>query len=144
MYFTELNAGRTGRVTASGTITEWQTPTPQSRPIAVAPRDCRIWFSEEAGHRYGVLDPRTGRIVEYPLRGLTDQLASLAFDRRGTLWLQHVTPDAFGRGGAGRETNTFSIPTRHATMHRVILGPGGRMWFTELASDKLGYFDPGR
>ena len=29
-------------------------------------------------------------------------------------------------------------------MHRVILGPGGRMWFTELASDKLGYFAPGR
>jgi virginiamycin B lyase len=144
LYFTELNAGRIGRVKASGKITEWKTPTPGSRPIAVAPRNCRIWFSEEASHRYGVLDPRTGRIVEYPLRRPTDELASLAFDRLGTLWLQHVKPDVFGRAGRGREASTFPIPTTHATMHRIILGPGGRMWFTELASDKVGSFDPGR
>jgi virginiamycin B lyase len=139
LYFTELTAGRIGRVTASGKITE---PTPGSRPIAVAPRDCRVWFSEEAGHRYGVLDPRSGRIVEYPLRRPSDELASLAFDRRGRLWLQHVKPDVLGRAGRGREANTFPIPTEHATMHRIILGPGGRMWFTEPASDEVGYFDP--
>lgn len=142
MYFTELDAGRIGRVTASGKITEWKTPTPRSRPIAVAPRGCRTWFSEEAGHRYGVLDPRTDRIVEYPLGRPTDELASLAFDRRGTLWLQHVKPDVFGRAGRSRETDDFPIPTNDATMHRIIRGPGGRMWFTELASDKVGYFAP--
>lgn len=142
MYFTELGAARIARVTASGKITEWQTPTPMSRPIAVAARDCRIWFSEEAGHHYGVLDPRTGRIAEYPLSRPTDELASLAFDRRGKLWLQHVKPDVFGRAGRGREVGEFPIPTTPATMHRIILGPGGRMWFTELGNDKVGHFDP--
>ncbi|HEX8074286.1 MAG TPA: hypothetical protein VF545_04835 [Thermoleophilaceae bacterium] len=33
----------------------------------------------------------------------------------------------------------FPIPTNDATMHRIILGPGGNMWFTELAADKVGY-----
>jgi virginiamycin B lyase len=142
MYFTELTGARIGRVTDDGAITEWATPTPQSRPIAVAPRDCRVWFSEEAGHRFGVLDPRSGRIVEYPLRRRGDELASLAFDRRGALWLQHVKPDVFGRAGPDREVDDFPIPTEKAKMHRIIAGPGGTMWFTELASDKVGYFEP--
>jgi virginiamycin B lyase len=89
-----------------------------------------------------VLNPRTGRIVEYPLSRPSDELTGLAFDRRGTLWLQHVKPDVFGRAGQGREVGTFPIPTTPATMHRIILGPGGHMWFTELASDKVGHFDP--
>jgi virginiamycin B lyase len=113
-----------------------------SRPIAVAPRGCRIWFSEEAGHRYGVLDPRSDRIVEYPLVRPDDKLASLAFDDAGKLWLQHVQPDVFGHAGADREVGDFPIPTEQATMHRIIRGPGGRMWFTELASDEVGWFDP--
>ena len=142
MYFTELTAARIGRVTEGGEISEWRTPTPGSRPIAVAPRGCRIWFSEEAGHRYGVLDPGAGRIVEYPLTRPGDELASLAFDGRGRLWLQHVKPDVFGRAGRGREVEDFPIPTENATMHRIIRGPGGKMWFTELASDKVGYFEP--
>jgi virginiamycin B lyase len=152
MYFTELNASRIGRVTSSGKITEWQTPSPGSRPIAVAPavarRDCRIWYSEEAGQHYGVLDvdPRTGRtkrIADYPLLEPADQLASLAFDGGGELWLQHNTPDVFGRAGAKREApGHLPIPTKDAIMHRVILGPGGHMWFTELGSDKVGHFDP--
>jgi virginiamycin B lyase len=142
MYFTELTGARIGRVTDGGEITEWRTPTPDSQPIAVAPRDCRIWFSEADGHRYGMLDPRSGRIVEYPLRRAGDELASLAFDYRGTLWLQHVRPDVIGHAGADREVDDFAIPTKNATMHRIIEGPGGRMWFTELATDKVGYFEP--
>jgi virginiamycin B lyase len=32
----------------------------------------------------------------------------------------------------------FDIPTRNALMHRIIQGPDGNMWFTELGSDKVG------
>lgn len=144
MYFTELTGARIGRVTNDGTITEWPTPTPGSRPIAVtvAPRDCRVWFSEEAGHHYGVLDPQTGSVIEYPLARPDDELAGLAFDARGTLWLQHVKPDVIGRAGPAGEIGVFPIPTMGATMHRIILGPRGEMWFTELATDKLGFFKP--
>lgn len=142
MYFTELMGARIGRVTDDGTITEWATPTQASRPIAVAPRDCRVWFSEEAGNHYGVLDPLTGAIVEYPLTRPDDELVGLAFDGRGTLWLQHVKPDVIGRAGPAAEFGAFPIPTTDATMHRIIRGPDGRMWFTELAADKVAYFKP--
>lgn len=142
MYFTELTGSRIGRVTDAGKITEWATPTRGSRPIAVAPRGCRIWFSEEAGNHYGVLDPLTGMITEYPLTRPDDELTGLAFDRRGTLWLQHLRPDVIGQAGAAGEVGASPIPTKRATMHRIIQGPGGRMWFTDLATDKVGFFMP--
>lgn len=142
MYFTELTSARIGRVTDAGRITEWPTPTADSRPIAVAPRGCRIWFSEESGHHYGVLDPKANIIVEYPLTNPDDQLTGLAFDGRGMLWLQHDKPDTIGRAGLTGELGAFPIPTSDATMHRLIRGPGGDMWFTELAVDKVGHFTP--
>jgi virginiamycin B lyase len=142
MYFTELDGSRIGRITNAGRITEYRTPTPHSRPIAVAPRGCKVWFSEEAGGHFGVLDARTHRIREYPLPHPTDQLAALAFDPRGNLWLQFKEPDAFGRVDARKRVHMLALPTHAAVMHRIIVGPGGNMWFTELMTDKVGYFDP--
>jgi virginiamycin B lyase len=139
MYFTELTGSRIGHITNGGRITEYRTPTPDSRPIAVAPRDCRIWFSEETGHHFGVLDPHTGRITEYPLPHPGEYLASLAFDRSGTLWLAYSSPDVIGRVGARMIVQEFPIPTKQAILHRIILGPAGNMWFTELHADKVGY-----
>jgi virginiamycin B lyase len=139
MYFTELKGSRLGRVTDQGEITEYPTPTPDSLPIAVAPRACRIWFSEESGHHFGVLDPRTSKLTEYRLPHPDEDLAGLAFDASGTLWIQYKEPDLIGRVGDGMRVDEFPIPTKDATMHRIILGPGGNMWFTELAADKVGY-----
>ena len=139
MYFTELTGSRIGRITNSGRITEYPTPTPNAMPIAVAPHRCQIWFSEANGNHFGVLDPRTRHITEYPLPRPDEKLAGLAFDRSGRLWLQYVQPDLIGLVGAGMKVREFPIPTKDATMHRIILGPGGNMWFTEFASDKVGY-----
>jgi hypothetical protein len=37
------------------------------------------------------------------------------------------------------KVSLFDVPTRNAILHRIILGPDGNMWFTELAADKVGY-----
>jgi virginiamycin B lyase len=146
MYFTELNGNRIGRITRSGRVVEYPIPSSNNtRPIAVAPapRGCKVWFSEEAGGHFGVLDPRSARIREFPLPDPEDQLAALAFDPAGRLWLQFKEPDAFGRVGAGRKVVEMrALPTHNAVMHRIIAGPGGKMWFTELMTDEVGYFDP--
>jgi virginiamycin B lyase len=139
MYFTELNAGRIGRVTNAGKITEYPTPTPGSRPIAVAASHCQIWFSEEHGGHFGVLDPQTKQIREYPSNRPDEELAGLGFDRSGTLWLAYRTPDAIGRVAADRTVREFPLPTKKAVLHRITVGPGNTMWFTELATDKVGY-----
>jgi virginiamycin B lyase len=32
----------------------------------------------------------------------------------------------------------YQVPTRDTVMHRIIQGPDGNMWFTELKADKVG------
>ena len=56
------------------------------------------------------------------------------------MWLELNGPtglDAIRRVGAGMKVSLFDVPTR--TLHRIILGPDGNMWFTELNADKVGY-----
>jgi streptogramin lyase len=38
----------------------------------------------------------------------------------------------------------YPVPTRGTVMHRIIRGPGGAMWFTEMHADRLGRIYPGR
>jgi hypothetical protein len=33
----------------------------------------------------------------------------------------------------------FPIPTKDAVQHRIIIGPDGSLWFTELKADKIGH-----
>jgi virginiamycin B lyase len=146
MYFTELTNSAIGSVSNNGKIRQYTTPTNPpyggSRPIAVAIRRCRVWFTEQRGRRFGVLNPRTGKIAEYRTPRPADRLAGLAFDRTGILWLELNGPtgkEAIGRVGANNKVTLYDVPTRYANLHRMILGPEGNMWFTELTADQVGY-----
>ena len=139
MWFTALTAAAVGRITDAGRITMYPTLAPASRPIAVeAGPDGRVWYSLEAGHRFGVIDPATGAQTEYPVPTTDAELAALNFDRHGRLWLQYNTPDKLGRVLRDGAVIEIPIPTQNAVMHRIAAGPDGAMWFTELAADKVG------
>lgn len=143
MWFTELEGSRLGRIDAAGQLTSFDLPTANARPIAVLNGpDAQIWFTEERGNAYGrvTLD---GRVEEFPTGVAGGQLASAVFDDAGDLWLQFNTPDIIQRVRRGADTVTFQLPTRNAVQHRIIIGSDGRVWFTELASDKVGYIIPG-
>lgn len=104
--------------------------------------------------------PTAPCLAEYPVPMPQPNviLAGLAFDAAGNLWVQqyvdqnHPAPDgpdhviridraglAAGPGGLRPEHYTrFELPTRRSVMHRIVMGPGGAMWFTEMAADRVG------
>lgn len=160
MWFTELVGNAIGRITHDGEITEFRIPTPNSRPIEVAVGpDGAIWFSEEAGNKVGRIT-MDGVLTEYPIPKASEHviLAGLAWDDDGHLWVQqyvdesvpgatgidHVVRidrsivDAAAGDLSGVPIEFLAVPTDATTMHRIILGPEGDMWFTELAPDRLG------
>ena len=170
MWVTELVGNRIARVTPDGIVTEFAIPTPNSRPIAIVPGpDGAMWFSEEAGNRVGRID-RDGVITEFPVPKAQPNaiLAGLAFDRDGNLWVQQyadpnnplpagaaASPDhivridrsvlASGPGGmSGAGFTFYPVPTADTVMHRIIQGPDGAMWFTEMHADRLGRIGLGR
>ena len=88
--------------------------------------------------------------------------AGLAFDEDHNLWLQsyvdasHPEPkgpdfiiragksllDAKAEDGKANMTNVpidyFELPTKETILHRIIKGPDGNPWFTELGADRIG------
>ena len=166
MWVTELAGNRIARVTPAGIPTEFDIPTPYARPIAIVPGpDGNMWFSEEAGSKVARITP-AGVITEYPVpRTHPNQiLAGLAFDREGNLWVQqyvdHNVPSPGGQdniiriaraglagapaGLTAAHINVYPVPTRDTVMHRIIAGPDGAMWFTEMRADRLGRIAAGR
>jgi len=128
MWFTEAAGNKVGRIDMDGTITEFPVPKTQDNAI----------------------------------------LAGLAFDSVGNLWVQQYVDvnnpkyDLVNNkptGPVGRDYiikidksilmarqpdiskvafTFYAVPTRETVMHRIILGPDGNMWFTEMMSDKVG------
>ena len=166
MWFTELVGGAIGRITPDDELTEFRIPTANSRPISLVrdPDGDAMWFSEEAGNKVAriTLD---GTITEFavPMSQPNVILAALRFDDQGDLWVQQYVDQR--RPGPAGEDHVVEIdrairtadggtldgirftyhttPSTDTVMHRIILGPGGTLWFTELATNQLGRILPG-
>lgn len=167
MWVTELVGNVIASIAADGTVTEFRIPTTNSRPIAIVPEpgDSKaMWFSEEAGNKVARITP-DGKITEYPLP-LTQAnviVAALAFDKDRNLWVQQYinqnnpTPSNPSPGGGdyiiridrsilttapgdiSRVPMTYyRVPSTQTVMHRIVQGPDGNIWFTELGINKVG------
>ncbi|HET7436449.1 MAG TPA: SMP-30/gluconolactonase/LRE family protein [Thermoanaerobaculia bacterium] len=167
MWVTELVGNAIARIDPNGVVTESPIPTNNSRPIAIVPQpdDSGVmWFTEEAGNRVASITP-DGKIVEYPLPLSQSNviLAGLGFDKNGNLWVQQyvdqnnptpANPSPSGgdyiiridksitqaKGGDISKVPIayFKVPSVQTIMHRVIEGPDGNIWFTELGTNRVG------
>ncbi|MFL9989434.1 Vgb family protein [Paraburkholderia sediminicola] len=164
MWATELVGNAIARITPDGAVTEFPIPTYNSRPIAIvpAPDGKAMWFTEEAGNKLGRIDMR-GEIVEFAVPKSQDNviLAALSFDDEGNLWVEQYVdqnnPGTAGPSGSNHivkidkailhtapldmgkvPVTLYPVPTRATVLHRIIQGPDGNIWFTELTADKVG------
>ena len=162
MWVTELLANAIARVTPSGAVKEFPIPTSSSRPIAIVPEPGghAMWFSEEAGNKVARVD-ENGKITEFTVPNRQPNvsviLAGLAFDGDKNLWVQQYVPHGAAHPGVdyviridksiltaqapvlpNSMVTFFQVPTAQTVMHRIILGPDGAMWFTEMMADKVG------
>jgi len=153
VWYTARGANRIGRLdpsTQPPTITEYDIPTPGSRPtsLAVSAGDpTRIWFTENAADQMGLLtvwaDLR-GEFEEYPLpedlQGA--ELQDVTVQSAKILW---VTAPAVQRvlrfstdGGSFYPVPVGSIEATPWSVTMV----GQYPWFTEPASGCIGSYNP--
>ena len=85
IWFTESSAGKIGKLDeASGTVTEYTIPTPDSGPRGiVAAIDGNIWFTEYNAGRIGRIT-RSGVITEYPTSSSGTHPLEIAAGQEGT------------------------------------------------------------
>jgi len=94
-YFTDFEQGQIGRIDAkTGSITFYQTPTPNSRPRrAWMDSDDRFWFAEYRVNRVGMFDTRTERFQEWLAPTPWSAPYDVVVDKNGDVWTGSVTND---------------------------------------------------
>ena len=139
MWFTNSSGNSIGRITPSGTVTEYRLPTAYSSPenIAAGP-DGNMWFTE--GNRIGRITP-TGVITEYPTGGVAFAIAA---GPDGNMWFTNSTQFThnIARITPAGTITEYPIPTPQSNPMGIAAGPDGNMWFTESAANKIGRITP--
>lgn len=161
LWFTEAGAGKIGRVTTSGVITEFTLAGGSaagfgSNPITTGP-DGALWFVEPNAGKIGRLTT-AGAFTQFTLPGninkdeVIESAKSITTGPDGALWFtsQDTNPDTLtvDSGQIGRITTSgkiteFTLPsggTKRTTPHPtgITKGPDGALWFTDSNLSKIG------
>ena len=163
VWFTEGDDARIGRLTQDATrpwspaaaeIVHFTIPSRGSDPRGLAvDRSGRVWFTEAASGRIGLLDPAAARpgtsagIRELALSadefGARPQPHGIDVDRSGTAFWTDGFGDAAGSvtadgaGGALRAGPRFGPAERQSLLGAPMLDGGGDLWFAESAAGLL-------
>lgn len=138
LWFTENNADKVGRITASGQVTEFALPVGSGALGIAAGGDGSLWI---AAHGNGSIEKLTtgGTVTTY---ALTDQRSpyGITTGPGGAIWFTAQPPTAGGgltQGAVGTITPDGTI-TEYALTGAastvpwwITAGPDGNLWFTE-------------
>ena len=95
---------------ARAIITEYDLPRRETLPHdAAADADGMIWYGDFGSHVLGMLDPKTGKVVEFPLPitkpGAPVGSLDLVFDHQGNIWMGTMYQGSLAK--FDRKTKTF-------------------------------------
>ncbi|HTN72263.1 MAG TPA: cytochrome C [Methylomirabilota bacterium] len=125
-------------------IKEWIVPTPGSRPHdPLATVDGAIWYTGQFANVLGRLDPKTGKIKEYPLTPKAGP-HGLTADKDGNIWYTANFGSRVGKlNPKTGELTEYLMPNPAARdPHTPIFDQKGTLWFTVQGGNMIGRLDP--
>jgi streptogramin lyase len=149
LWFTEYTANKIGRITPSGTVTEFTITTPaDSAPRQIAPGpDGALWFTEFSAGEIGRITT-SGTITSYPLPGVDGPTAGprgIVAGPDGNIWFTEYNSGKIGKivpseavNGTSDGITEYTIATANSGPRGIEPGPDGNLWFTENNSSKIG------
>ena len=145
LWFTENAGNRIGRITPTGTVTEFSTGiSANSAPFGItAGPDGNLWFTEFSGSRIGRITP-TGTVTEFS-NGITagSDPQGITAGPDGNLWFTENIGNQIGRITLTGTVTEFSIGiTANSTLQGITKGPDGNLWFTESNGNRIGQITP--
>jgi streptogramin lyase len=133
------NNSKLGRITTSGTVTEFPLANALAAPLGVAAGpDGNIWFTEacNCANMIGKITP-SGAITEYPVPTANAGPQYIAAGPDGNLWFTEEAGNKVGRITPSGTITEFTIPTPNADAVGITIGPDGNMWFLEGGAHKV-------
>jgi virginiamycin B lyase len=126
-------------------IREWDIPTKGGHPHDPAVgADGSLWFTEQMVSKLGRLDPATGAMKEYPLKGPNDGPHGLIADKNGDIWYTGNFAAHIGKlDPRTGEVTQYKMPDPKAEdPHTAAFDSHGILWFTVQAGNFVGRLDP--
>jgi streptogramin lyase len=141
VWFTEQNASAVARVTPTGVITEFRTPTFSFPNAITAGPDGNVWFGEGATGQIAFITP-AGAITEIPYapNGVSGGIVT---GPDGNIWFTDLTGNAVWRLQLpGMTLTPFPVPTANAFPGDITAGADGNLWFVEGGPGRIGRITP--
>lgn len=127
------------------TIHEWDVPSKGGHPHDPAVgSDGSLWFTEQMVSKLGRLDPKTGEMKEFPLKGPNDGPHGLVADRDGNIWYTGNFAAYIGKlNPRTGEVTQYKMPDAKAEdPHTAVFDSHGILWFTVQVGNMVGRLDP--
>lgn len=144
VWFTETDSAQIGRITPSGTVSEFPISGP-AYDITAGP-DGNLWFVEE---------DRVGRITTGVTPTVTEfasglplgtNLACITAGRDGNLWFTDFANDRIGKINIAGMITLYDANVHGMTAGSeptaITSGPDGNLWFVEQAGNRIGKMVP--
>ena len=112
VWFLEKNANKIGRITPSGTITEFAIPTAKAQPFGgiVTGPDGALWFTEDEANKIGRISI-FGTITEFTIPTANSFPSGIVKGPDGNLWFTEYTGNKIGKLTPSGVFTEFPIPT---------------------------------
>src|SRR5207237_602182 len=111
VWFSQVGAGRIGRITSDGKLVEYSTAKMDSGPRALAGHpDGSVWGVLTNSNALVRIEP-DGRVTEYPVPTPDSSLRGITVSARGELWFTENATNKIGRISArGDRISEYPIP----------------------------------
>jgi virginiamycin B lyase len=132
-------AGKIGRITPAGVITEFAIPTPNSGPRALAAGpDGAIWFSEYRTNKIGRITS-SGQVSEYELPRPNSGPGDITAGADGAMWFVELSGGMDGVVTNGKRVgritrrgliSEFAMPAQGPSPINIAVGPDRNIWYS--------------
>ncbi len=140
-YSSRSGGGRVGKLSPSGTVTEYTPPSTDDTPDIVAGPDGNMWFVEYNTDKIGKITP-SGTITEYSVLSTGASLYRITVGPDNNLWFVENGANKIGKITTGGVVTEYDIPTGSSNPQGITTGPDGNLWFTETSGGKIGKITP--
>jgi len=121
----------------------WQAATPGARPHdPMAAKDGSLWYTGQMANVLGRIDPKTGKVKEFPLKTAHSGPHGLVEDKSGNVWYTGNTGSLVGKlNPKTGEVTEYKTPET-GDPHTLAFDRAGILWFTMQNSNRIGRLDP--
>jgi streptogramin lyase/GH25 family lysozyme M1 (1,4-beta-N-acetylmuramidase) len=142
VWFAEATAGKIGRITPSGVVTEFAAAAGGSPTGIAAGRDGNLWFTEPRNG--GVGSDAIGRmsptgVLSTFTTGLTNGSTPTAITAGpdGNLWFTEQSGGRIGRVTIAGVITEFAAGLSPQNLQAIASGPDGNLWVTESSANDI-------